>query len=732
MRSSILYLILLTVSGCTLASDFDFKFRGSTVDGGDTGDGDHQHEPDSGTTPDAATKDDAGEEPAPDAGEPDPLCQKASCAAEATCSVVSGVAVCTCLRGYYDTEGDGTRCVDLNECAAGLFECQEHASCVNAPGDYDCVCDLGYTYDASSKECLDSCLVLLSTTCDPNVGLCTKPNGQAACRCPAGYSDTQGDGSACAVDTDCLALNCHELALCDSSQGVPDCVCPAGFAGDGNVCTDVDECSEGTNDCDSNANCLNTLGGFACTCRDGWSGSGRKGPGGAAGCTDIDECSTNAHNCHSLATCKNTAGSYTCTCPSGYGGTGVGPTGCCVPDGNTDQTHPNDGKDNDCDGLVDVASIAATTFPEAGGATHLADVAIAVAPSSVSGAQIECRQYKRSATSLPAFQGCKNPVRGVGDARSATHNGAWRTDVRWRFPTGATSAIASHDYYIHNSLAGLLYLAKVTETTTPRCQALGVTDNALFAAAHTKLAAGLVGVNHNGEKLVDPGAFNTSTVLANPFIRIGFNPLTGGNFWLHNAPVSLAIAAPKATPSYNAEIMSLRHRFVRSGDGRYVLIRRAYPSRTQYDHKEAAQDCSALKIRYSSRDAKGNQLRPHRTASCDAVVVNRAGAGVCLSVSGTRITHTFLSKATSSATDGTTFNPQKFGYEDANKFMWRHLIDERGWHRAYPNGLWTPVVPGFTPHKTGFRNFSEKCGTAGCADDVPFELYLPDRALMRP
>ena len=38
--------------------------------------------------------------------------------------------------------------------------------------------------------------------------------------------------------------------------------------------TDVDECSENTHDCDSNADCTNTDGSYNCACKTGWSGDG--------------------------------------------------------------------------------------------------------------------------------------------------------------------------------------------------------------------------------------------------------------------------------------------------------------------------------------------------------------------------------------------------------------------------------------------------------------------------
>ena len=42
---------------------------------------------------------------------------------------------------------------------------------------------------------------------------------------------------------------------------------------------DIDECSNGSHDCDVNANCTNTNGSHGCTCREGYTGKGESRQG---------------------------------------------------------------------------------------------------------------------------------------------------------------------------------------------------------------------------------------------------------------------------------------------------------------------------------------------------------------------------------------------------------------------------------------------------------------------
>ena len=43
----------------------------------------------------------------------------------------------------FDSNGDGSECVDLDECRGGTFKCDAEATCLNTAGSYDCLCNPG-------------------------------------------------------------------------------------------------------------------------------------------------------------------------------------------------------------------------------------------------------------------------------------------------------------------------------------------------------------------------------------------------------------------------------------------------------------------------------------------------------------------------------------------------------------------------------------------------------------
>ena len=61
-----------------------------------------------------------------------------------TCTNTIGSYNCSCNPGY---TGDGSTCVDIDECSTGTNNCSVNAKCSNTIGSYNCTCNYGYTGD---------------------------------------------------------------------------------------------------------------------------------------------------------------------------------------------------------------------------------------------------------------------------------------------------------------------------------------------------------------------------------------------------------------------------------------------------------------------------------------------------------------------------------------------------------------------------------------------------------
>lgn len=169
------------------------------------------------------------------------------------------------------------------------------------------------TFLVDEDECADP----TTNTCDENATCINLPQG-FSCTCESGY---EGDGQTCTNINECdLGTdNCDPRVDCVDTEGGFECgACPSGFEdvfGDGSFCRDIDECTLDTDDCLVAEFCTNTPGGFTCSlCQPGYEFNV-----GLSICENIDECDRDLDDCSELVSCTDTDGSFTCgACPAGY------------------------------------------------------------------------------------------------------------------------------------------------------------------------------------------------------------------------------------------------------------------------------------------------------------------------------------------------------------------------------------------------------------------------------
>ncbi|XP_052772761.1 uncharacterized protein LOC128211759 isoform X2 [Mya arenaria] len=233
---------------------------------------------------------------------------------EQFCLNTEGSFTCLCGNGYRPDSSNDSKCQDINECEEELHNCTH--VCNNTYGAFKCDCRAGYELDVTTQLCTkglwDPCR---STDLDcRNTSGCTlDANDNPTCFCGTGF-ELNATGKECIDINECERNVCSQE--CTNFIGGFQCSCIDGYMLEGvSTCTECEDSYWGhkcNNTCDCNdrgtVECSPYRG---CVCEPGWSGS--------ACDDDVNECVVEQNICADvLKLCTNAVGSYSCHCIDGF------------------------------------------------------------------------------------------------------------------------------------------------------------------------------------------------------------------------------------------------------------------------------------------------------------------------------------------------------------------------------------------------------------------------------
>ncbi|MFT5357212.1 MAG: hypothetical protein ACI9KE_004446, partial [Polyangiales bacterium] len=396
------------------------------------------------------------------------------------------------------------------------------------------------------------------------------------------------------------------------------------------------------------------------------------------------------------------------------------------------------GTDDDCDGIIDEpaecdpAGLIEVETDPSGFAWDPADVRVEVRTRAGAMGVLQCRSGKVQPTGslIGEFADCPAAAFAPEFDLASFGDGAYRTQVRLSGASGVVSRPLDLDYYLHGSLVGATDCA--------------VLDNIPAARFFSRAIERLTTEDTGGTVLrfsttAAPSAPGFAAV-ANPFIHINFTPRLNRSFGFQIRGNSTSWVATGGV----LNVLSLRRRFVMSEDETMILIGRRYNSRRNIDNN-ALSRCGAMGVRIGSAGSPNYNFR------CDAVVLNREGAGVCLVVAaGGAVEFARRPNPTLFGTLASALVPADEALTNGvDNALWRKLAARYSPNTA--NSAERATCANFrrcgdrgTSPRWGWRQFSAKCyGAPNCVDSLRalylvgdneegYEpLYLPDDGFFR-
>ncbi|XP_077540559.1 uncharacterized protein LOC144152891 isoform X3 [Haemaphysalis longicornis] len=250
----------------------------------------------------------------------------------------------TCVPVKSPTDGNAHACGRDNPCeqicrivsSSPVCDCHEGYSLKDdktSCEDVDECSERTHDCDDSREDCMN---IPGSFKCIPKTDNSALPDADDIPPCEAGFKYNTAIKDCIDVDecSEGIADCDSEYQSCLNTYGAYQCVskasqeCPGGYVWKHDTCVDIDECLVGTHTCESASHCVNTEGSFRCkpsrsTGRSTQCPQGFQFNWHTRRCQDVDECREGTHTCRLPSQqCVNTNGSYVCRgnipCPHGY------------------------------------------------------------------------------------------------------------------------------------------------------------------------------------------------------------------------------------------------------------------------------------------------------------------------------------------------------------------------------------------------------------------------------